>query len=107
MVRQSMTPGFTSTSDHPLIGVMIQENGREVVRYFTDDEAMSEALLPGVTDAALRLFGVWADLDWDEMEAELERIRGESVPTPPIELCSEPIPRPAWPSGFPSATGET
>jgi hypothetical protein len=32
----------------------------------------------------LALAGAWADLDWEEAEAELDRIRHESQPTPPI-----------------------
>ena len=30
------------------------------------------------------LAGAWSDLDWDEAEKELDRIRHESNPTPPI-----------------------
>ena len=35
---------------------------------------------------ALALAGAWADLPSDRMEEELDRIRHESTPTPPIEL---------------------
>ena len=35
---------------------------------------------------ALSLAGSWDDLDWDEMEAALDRIRHDSPPTPPITL---------------------
>jgi hypothetical protein len=31
------------------------------------------------------LSGAWADLDWNDMVDELERIRHESKPTPPID----------------------
>jgi hypothetical protein len=32
------------------------------------------------------LAGAWADLDWEEALDELDRIRHESDPTPPIDL---------------------
>lgn len=35
---------------------------------------------------ALELAGAWGDRDWNEVEAELDRIRHSSKPTPPIEL---------------------
>jgi hypothetical protein len=56
------------------------------VRYFTDEVAADAAALPEATQAALQVIGAWQDLDWDEMEQALDRIRHESVPTPPIEL---------------------
>jgi len=34
----------------------------------------------------LNLAGSWSDLDWDEVEQELYRIRHESKPTPPISI---------------------
>jgi hypothetical protein len=34
----------------------------------------------------LALAGSWSDLDWDDMMQELDRIRHESKPTPPIDL---------------------
>ena len=72
-------------SDQPLVGVMADEGGRQVVRYFADDQAT-----PG-TDETLRaaraVIGAWEGLeDWDEVVEELDRIRHESTPTPPITL---------------------
>ena len=34
----------------------------------------------------LALAGAWGDRDWDEVEAELDRIRHSSKPTPPFGL---------------------
>jgi hypothetical protein len=34
----------------------------------------------------LALAGSWGDRDWNEVEAELDRIRHSSKPTPPLEL---------------------
>ncbi len=36
--------------------------------------------------ATLALAGAWGDRDWNEVEAELDRIRHSSKPTPPFEL---------------------
>ena len=73
-------------ADQPLIGVILQEDGQELVRYFTDEEAADAGRPYDVTQQALSVIGSWADLDWDEMEAALDRIRHETPPTPPIEL---------------------
>ena len=37
-------------------------------------------------DEVLSLAGAWGERDWEEVEQELDRIRHESPPTPPIEL---------------------
>lgn len=72
--------------NQPLIGIPFEENGQEVVRYFTDEEAADAAVPQNATQAALSVIGAWSDLDWDEMVEALDRIRHESKPTPPIEL---------------------
>ncbi len=35
--------------------------------------------------SALDLIGAWSDIPWDEMEAELDHIRHETPPTPPLD----------------------
>jgi hypothetical protein len=35
---------------------------------------------------ALAMAGAWGDRDWNEVEAELDRIRHSSKPTPPFAL---------------------
>ena len=37
----------------------------------------------------LSLFGAWSDLDWETALEELDRIRHESKPTPPLTLGFE------------------
>jgi hypothetical protein len=68
----------------PLFAIVFEENGRNVVRYFAS-EAEADAF---VTDEhrreAFEAIGSFKDLDWEEMLSELERIRHESAPTPPI-----------------------
>ena len=83
--RQSgQATGFMAFKDQPLIGVILQEKDREVVHYFANEaDAASSSL---AIQRVLGLFGAWSDLDWDEMEKELYRIRHESYPSPPISL---------------------
>lgn len=37
-------------------------------------------------EETLALAGAWGDRDWNEVEAELDRIRHSSRPTPPFSL---------------------
>jgi hypothetical protein len=69
---------------HPLIGVRVEADGQEATRYFTDEAAADAALTDEGTQAALAAIGAWADLDWREAVRDLDRIRHESEPTPPI-----------------------
>lgn len=79
-------PSFTLTSNQPLIGIPFQENGKEIIRYFSEEEVADKAVSEDATQKALSLAGAWSDLDWEDMAKELDRIRHESTPTPPIEL---------------------
>jgi hypothetical protein len=73
--------------DQPLIGLILEERGQAVVRYFaTEEDADRATAAQQVVDDALSLAGVWSDLDWQDMQAALDRIRHASPPTPPIEL---------------------
>jgi hypothetical protein len=81
-----MEQGFLVRREQPLIGVLVEVGDQEMVRYFTD-EAGAEAGTPETgVERALNVLGAWADLDWDEVEAELDRIRHANPPTPPIDL---------------------
>lgn len=79
-------PTLSARTDQPLIGIIMQEDSQDVVRYFTDEEAADRGLPDSVTLQALGVIGEWKDLDWDDMEAALDRIRHETPATPPIEL---------------------
>jgi hypothetical protein len=57
-----------------------------MIYYFTDDADIAGATTPDGIERALNLFGAWSDLDWDEAEAELDRIGHTNPPTPPITL---------------------
>ena len=77
---------FTLTLNQPLIGIPFEENGQEVVRYFSEEAQADKAVSDDATQRALKLAGAWSDLDWDDMEQALDHIRHDSKPTPPFEL---------------------
>ena len=72
--------------DQPLIGIIMLEDGQEVTRYFADEAAADAAISKDDIQAALAAIGAFSDLDFDEMMDDLDRIRHESKPTPPIDL---------------------
>ena len=78
--RQSLS----ATADQPLIGVPGEEEGQLVIHYFTDEAAAAAVRSDQTLQDALRVIGAWSDLDWEETAADLDRIRHESRPTPPI-----------------------
>jgi cell division GTPase FtsZ len=88
MINQQVQEFTTVQADpgQPLIGVIAEEQGREVVRYFTTEADADRVLVEDTTQAALVLAGVWSDLAWDELEQALDRIRHESPPTPPFSV---------------------
>jgi hypothetical protein len=76
---------FTVPADRALIGLIFERDGHDVTRYFADDAA-ADAAVGAETREALGLVGAWDDLDWDDIERALDRIRHESPPSPPIEV---------------------
>ena len=82
--RSSAAAGVLVQDGGPLIGIFVDEDGREAVRYFSSEEAADQAIPSGATEEALALAGAWRDLDWDTLARELDRIRHESPPSPPI-----------------------
>ncbi len=83
---RSIGPSLILELDQPLIGLFVEEDGREVVRYFSDESQADEYVSDDEAQAALGAIGAFSDLDWDEMVEALDRIRHDSPPTPPIEL---------------------
>jgi hypothetical protein len=82
-----MTPerSITAHATEPLVAVFVEEDGQEVVRYFPEERA-DATLSDDALRAALAAIGSCEDLDWETWAEELDRIRHESEPTPPIEL---------------------
>jgi len=86
-VEQNQNNRLSGSINQPLIGIIRQNNGQRTLEYFTDEQSAHAA--SNADDAANRvrkLAGVWSDLDWDEMERALDRIRHETPPSPPLEL---------------------
>ncbi len=75
-----------SHSGQPLIGILVEENGEEMIRYFSEEQDADAAAAQMGEQDALSLAGAWKDLDWDEMQGELGRIRHENPPSPPLDL---------------------
>lgn len=69
----------------PLIGVPVDSNGVEEVRYFVDEDQADIALGMISSQRPIKLAGAWSHLDADAMLDDLERIRHVSTPTPPID----------------------
>jgi hypothetical protein len=78
--------GSPEHAGEPLIALVLEENGREVTRYFTDDAAADAALPAESIQDALALAGAWSGLDWDEMIDALDQIRHQTPPSPPLTL---------------------
>lgn len=87
MSKQSLRhePGLSVPGDQPLIGVMLEEHGQEVVHYFIEEAFEEMPVSDQSIEAALSLAGAWRDLEWDEAVVELDRIRHQTQPTPPID----------------------
>jgi hypothetical protein len=84
--ERQRTTSLTARRGQPLIGIVTTEEGQPVTRYFTDADDADAEVAERRLQRALSAIGAWSDLDWDEMESELDRIRHESEPTPPIDL---------------------
>jgi len=89
MAEQIPPTSFDATSGQPLIGIPLEENGRQVVRYFADEDAADKAMAKPRQDGR-HLAGAWKaidpELDWDQLADELDRIRHESGPRPAIDV---------------------
>jgi hypothetical protein len=77
--------GLSTRRNQPLIGVPVKEGDEEVVRYFSDEHEADRALARDSIQRALSLAGAWEALDSDDALDELDRIRHQSTPTPPLE----------------------
>lgn len=73
-------------AEEPVIGIPYEDaEGNELWRYFSNEEDAETFARSVRGDDPPSMAGVWSDLDWDEMEEALYRIRHDSVPTPPID----------------------
>jgi len=80
---------LTARRDQALIGIIRRQDGEEFVDYFTSEAAADAVLEKAGKDRVqriLNLAGKWSDLDWETALKELDRIRHESEPSPPLSL---------------------
>ena len=82
--HQGQGTSFVVRRDRPLIAVPMDQDGVEEVRYFVDEAAADAVLGQTTQPAPIKLAGVWSDLDAEAMLNELDRLRHESKPTPPL-----------------------
>ena len=76
--------GLLASSSQPLIGVLDADHHQ--VRYFTTEEEADAVLAADAVTDALSLAGAWRDLEWEAVVRDLDRLRHESQPTPPLSL---------------------
>ncbi len=83
--RQSIhETSVVADMNQPLIAVLVEQNGKDVVRYFVDEAQADAVLGQDGTKQPIKLAGIWNDLDGEAMLADLERMRHASKPTPPL-----------------------
>ena len=83
-IRRFSGQELTVGREQMLVGVPLDEDGREVVRYLTV-EADGDAVEDEGVKQALSVIGAWSDLDWDQALDEFDRIRHANRPTPLVE----------------------
>lgn len=71
--------------DDPLVAVHIGEDGDESVRYAVADSP-DPSLTRQSIQAAMAAIGSCSDLDWRAWADELDRLRHENGPTPPVDV---------------------
>lgn len=77
---------FVLRNPDPLIGVILDDDDPESVCIFLSEEAADAVCSQTAIRDTLSMAGAWSDLDWDQMEQALDRIRHESQPSPPLTL---------------------
>lgn len=84
-VESAGNPDVSALDDEPIISIPDRDDPALWHHFFTEEDADAYGGREGIK-RALALAGAWSDLDFDEMLDALDRIRHESVPTPPIEF---------------------
>ena len=65
---------------------LLQENSHDIALLTPVDTERKQQTNRQAIEETLALAGSWKDLDFDDMIEQLDRIRHESKPTPPLEL---------------------
>ena len=85
-INTDLTGGIVVRRGQTLIALPEFEDGELVTRYVVDERGSPSSTNDEVLQGAHAAIGSWSNLDWDEAVDELDRIRHESTPTPPIDL---------------------
>src|SRR4051812_15183104 len=96
--------GLTVRKKQLVFALPVDNDDREEMRYFTEETDLDASVGDDGVREALSVIGAWSDLDWDEAVEELDRIRHESRPTPPIDDLERPTIGPAG-SGMAGGAG--
>jgi ABC-type Mn2+/Zn2+ transport system ATPase subunit len=78
--KQKPRPFLLVEEGQPLVAVPLEIDGRKLVAYVPQEGAIDDSELPQSVRDALNLAGAWSDLDWEEAQATLARIRRDSKP---------------------------
>ena len=65
---------------------LLRENNHDVALLTPVDAEKKEETNSQAIEATLALAGSWKDLNFDDMIEQLDHIRHDSKPTPPLEL---------------------
>ena len=65
---------------------LLRENSHDIALLTPVDTERKQQTNRQAIEETLALAGSWKDLDFDDMIEQLDRIRHESKPTPPLEL---------------------
>jgi hypothetical protein len=79
-MRSEDVDALDVNQDSPLIGVVPATDERMVRFFCSEDDA--DRMATTEPAGALALAGAWSDLEWDEMERGLDRIRHDALQSP-------------------------
>jgi len=66
---------LTAQRKQLVFAIPVDEDGREEMRYFTEEDDQGTSSHEEDIQEALSVIGAWSDLDWDQTIEELDRIR--------------------------------
>jgi len=79
-------PGLSARLDQPLIAVVVEEDGEDVIRHFVAAKEADAYLKDRMSGGRVEsLAGVWSHMDEDDLLDGLDHIRHESRPTSPLD----------------------
>lgn len=71
-------------NDHVLL-VPVDGPDRDLAEMIIEDETSMSIASDEAIVALKSLAGAWSDLDWEDLESDLRRVRHESAPSPVLD----------------------